>query len=169
MDWLPVLQNLKKSRVVVVAVFVSTIVAHFGPKHAPSVIDPVGGSLAQYVVPTMIFTGILLVVWSLIGAWQMCGAVWVRGSQFVRSQLLNAGERSLLLFMAETPSSVTNLGRVRMEESTTLELLQISKSLERKGLVMNVFDEELLLLTEKGKRRALSLQRKRKHYAATKS
>jgi len=67
-----------------------------------------------------------------------------------------------LLGIAEQPTEAFNLEGVNYRNApyTHLELLQVAYQLKRKGLVrVNSYNENLVSLSEDGRKRALELQR----------
>lgn len=166
MEWLPaLLKHLSIARSGVLALFVASAALYFGPRFIPAYFDTLPQEWSFAVVGIFIFSACLILLWGLSYTWTVIKEVG-RGLTTVFSALwLNDLERDLLLALAEHPTDPINLERVNYSEVNfnRLELLQASSQLRRKGLAQaNPLDENLITLTENGRKRALKLQRKNK-------
>jgi len=71
-------------------------------------------------------------------------------------------EKAFLFLLARNPSKPIDLDDIDYSRAfgTKLEFHQLAKGLQRKGLVrINDWDDDLISLTEKGRERALEIQR----------
>lgn len=166
MDWLPaLLKHLSIARSAIVALLVASAAVYFGPRIAPNYVDSLPKEWSAVVGGIFVFSACLVTLWGSANAWsaiqRAAGALTTKLS----ARRLNDLERSLLLGMAEQPTESFNLEGVDYRNSpyTHLELLQVAYQLQRKGLVrVNSYHENLVSLSEGGRKRALELQRQSK-------
>ncbi|MBZ8142991.1 hypothetical protein CLD22_24265 [Rubrivivax gelatinosus] len=171
MDWLAdILKNLAISKTLVVAIFVTVVVMYFGPILAPLHVPAVQKEFAPYLFASMVLTGCLIAAWTIVGAWHFSRAgLQKAGTVFTRSSLIDE-ERAILFLLAKNPTQPINLENIDYTRApgTKLEFHQLAKGLEAKGLVdINDWDENLISLTEKGRARALEIQREAERARAT--
>ncbi|SRR6266481_636966 len=160
MQWLSdLIKHFTISRSLTGALFITTAVLIFGHKFYPSVIEaiPPQGSLAVQII--FIFTLWLLVLW-YIGPF--CGTIVSTICHFVYDRLnrLTEHELELLFVLRQSADEYLNLRTLpRSPNLLKLELLDISKKLRKRGIVeKNLYNENLITLTEKGRSYALRLQ-----------
>jgi hypothetical protein len=163
MDWIPaLLKHLAISRSVIGAAFVTSLVLYFGPRLAPSYVDPVPKEWSFALIGTLVFSGCLLLFWACSYIWTSVKQRWSAASALFASSNLNQLEVDFLHAMGGHPSEPLNLERVNYEalSLSRLEVLEVIQGLRRKGLVsLNPFDNDLVSLTESGRARALEIQR----------
>ncbi len=166
MDWLPaLLKHLSIARSAIVALLVASAALYFGPRVVPGYFDPLPQEWSIVVVGVFIFSACLVILWGLSYAWTVIKEVGGGLTTNLSARWLNDLERSLLIGLAERPTESFNLEGVNYREVnfTHLELLQVAYQLERKGLVrVNSYNENLVTLSENGRKRALKLQRQSK-------
>lgn len=163
MNWLAdIVKNLTVSKILVTAVFITATTMYFGPIVAPESVPKTPSDLVSYVFALMVLTGCILLLWGLSVIWSVMkdGA---RGfSHVLTNQTLSSQEIGLLLFMAKDPSRAIDLERLDYQRigGTKLEYHQLTKQLEIKGLArIYNWDDNLISLTERGRVRALELQK----------
>ncbi len=163
MDWLPaLLKHLSIARSAIVALLVASAAMYFGPKVVPNYIDPLPKGWSAVIVGIFVFSACLVTLWGLAYAWAAIREASCTLSIKLSARRLTDLERSLLLGMAQQPTESFNLEGVNYRSApyTHLELLQMAYQLERKGLVcVNSYNENLVSLSESGRKRALELQR----------
>ena len=170
MDWLAdILKNLAVSRPLVAAVFVTSAVMHVGPLLAPNEVPKVQADLVPYVFAAMVLTGCLLLFWGLAGVWSIARSS-VRGTARVfSSSSLSQPETAILFFMAKNPTEPIDLDHIDYSRApgTKLEFLHWTQLLQQKGLArINEWNDNLVSLTDLGRRRALEIQRQAKRESA---
>lgn len=162
MDWLAdIVKNLTISKTLVFAVFVTTVVMHFGPTYAVNFVPKFQPEYASYLFAIMVLTGVLLLFWGLAAVWQLTRRSLQGAARIFRSPSLSQSEVNLLFSMARDPTEPMDLDRLDYSraQGTKLEFHQIAKRLEAKGLVrINPWNDNLLTLTDLGRDRALAIQ-----------
>lgn len=164
MDWIPsLLKHLAISRSAIGAAFATACVMYFGPRYAPSYVDPVPKEWAFVIVAVLAFSGFLLFIWAVSGAFCIVGRKFTSASKKIRAQKLSPDEVNLLYALGQNPTDSLNLDHVNYEDInfSRLEVLNMVHSLENKGLVsLNPYSTSgLVSLTESGMQRALEIQR----------
>lgn len=167
MDWIPaLLKHLSVSRSVVVSAFVTSLVMYLGPRLAPESVDSVPKEWAWVVPAVLVFSGFMLLIWSLSALWDGLKRRWAAGSALVASFNLGPLEAEILHAMGVNPSEPLNLERVDYDavRLSRLEVLELVNGLRKKGLVrVNANSSELVFLTDTGRERALEIQRAAKN------
>lgn len=145
------------------AVFVTSLVMHFGPITFPSYVPELPKDFKPLAFAVMVLTACLLLLW-------MLAAIWAASHQGIRSTVrvlagisLSEAETAILYLMAQDPTRALNLERIDYSRAPTtkLEFRQLSKGLQEKGLVhINPYDDNLASLTELGCEHALEIQRR---------
>ncbi|CAG0928224.1 hypothetical protein PLCT1_00674 [Planctomycetaceae bacterium] len=163
MSWLSdLLKHLSVSRSIAGAVFLTALVLAIGPRFLPQYVEPVPKEWSSVVVAALVFSGSLLLFWSVAGMWNLITRGTKRASAFLDARVLSPREQEALLALAAKPSTSLNLEHIDYERTpfSELELLEIMQNLERKGLVqMNQFSDNLVSLSPTGRARALAIQR----------
>lgn len=164
MDWIPsLLKHLAISRSVIGAAFVTACVMYFGPRFAPSYVDPVPKEWGFVVVAVLAFSGFLLITWAVSGMLRAARQKITSASEKISALKLSQEEVDLLYALGQNPSESLNLDRVNYEgiALSRLEVLNLVLGLEKKGLVsLNPYSaSDLVSLTKTGMLRALEIQR----------
>lgn len=163
MDWIAgVLKELNISRTLVAAVFVTAAVMHFGPIFISGYVPRPPEEVAPYLFALMVLTGFLLIFWGVVGLWSISSSSAHSAVTALRDTPLSEQEIVLLFFMAKDPTQPIDLDNVDYSRSagTKLEFHHWTKQLENKGFArINEWDDNLISLTEKGRERALEIQR----------
>lgn len=170
MDWLPaLLKHLGVSRSVVAAAFATSLVLYVGPRIAPNYVDPVPKDWSFALVAALAFSGTLLSLWLVASVWQAAERRWTRTTTLLASFRLNQTELDVLHILGQHPAEPLDLDSINYETSplSRLELLELMLGLEEKGLVsVNPFSSNrLFTLTQRGRQRALEIQRASKSSA----
>lgn len=169
MDWLPaLLKQLSIARSAIIALLVASAAIFFGSILAPDYFDSLPKEWSIVVIGIFVFSACLVILWGLSYAWAAIKKVGGALTKDISARWLNDLERSLLLGMAERPTESFNLEGVNYRDVsfTHLELLQVAYQLKRKGLArVNSYNENLVTLSESGRKRALELQRQSKKNA----
>jgi len=163
MDWLAdILKNLTVSKALVAAVFVTSAVMYFGPILSPSNVPKVQSEFMPYLFAGMVLTGCLLLFWGVSWAWLLVKTSVRSAAKIFTDSRLSEPETALLIFMAKDPTQPINLDRIDYSRAlgTKLEFHHWTKQLQAKGLVrINAWDDNLIDLTDLGRKRALEIQR----------
>jgi hypothetical protein len=163
MEWLSgIIKELKISKVLVAAIFSTSVVMHFGPAVTPTNIPRLPSELAGYIFATMLLTGFLLLFWGASWIFRLSTQGARSAVKALRVKELTDQEKALLFFMARDPSEPINLNQVNYDRApgTKLEFHHWTKTLEKKGLAtINPWDDNLISLTDAGRERALEIQR----------
>ena len=164
MDWITtLLKHLAISRSIIGAAFAVACVMYFGPRFAPTYVEPVPKEWGFVVVAVLAFSGFLLCTWAVSEAVRIAGRKITSASKKISAFKLSQDEVNLLLNLGQNPSKPLNLDRVDYEaiSLSRLEVLNLVHSLEKKGLVQrNLYiASNLVLLTQSGIQRALAIQR----------
>lgn len=166
MEWLPaLLKHLSIARSGILALFVASAALYFGPRFIPGYFETLPQEWSFAVIGIFIFSACLLLLWGVSYTWTVIKKVGGSLTTNFSALWLNGLERGLLLVLAVRPTEPINLESVNYSEAnfSHLELLQASYQLQRKGLAqVNRYNDNLVTLTEKGRKRALKLQRKNK-------
>lgn len=171
MDWLAdILKNLAVSRTLVFAFFVTAVIMYFGPAVSPGHVPKLAEAYVPYLFAAMLLSGVLLVLWALSAIWGFIKHAIKRASNGISGLApLSEAETAILFYMANNPTLPLDLGSLDYSKTpgTKLEFHQLTKFLERKGLVsIHYYDDDLISLTEQGREKALEIQRQVKNRAA---
>lgn len=170
MDWLKdIIKDLAISKALVASIFFTSVVMYLGPIFASKYVPALPKEFVPYLFATMILTGCLLALWGAAGLWSASRAGIRKAVGTLTNQSLVDAEQAILFLLAENPSEPINLDNIDYSRApgTKLEFHQLAKGLERKGLVrINNWDDNLISLTEKGRERALEIQRQARVNAA---
>lgn len=164
MEWIPaLLKQLAVSRSVVAAAFVTSAVLYFGPRSAPSYVDPVPKEWGFAVVGVLSFSAFLLVFWGASATAKWAVRRWHSTNALLQSYELSSLESEFIAALGKNPTESLNLDRVDYAElnQTKLEVVQLVDGLVRKKLVStNPYSmTPLVSLTALGRERALEIQR----------
>lgn len=163
MDWLKdIIKDLAISKALIAAIFVTAVVMYFGPIFAPAHVPALPRDFLPYLFATMVLTGCLLALWGSVGLWHASRAGIQKTAETLTNPSLVDTEKAFLFLLAMNPSKPINLDDIDYSRAfgTKLEFHQLAKGLQRKGLVrINGWDDDLISLTEKGRERALEIQR----------
>jgi hypothetical protein len=163
MDWLAdILKNLTISKTLVAAVFVTTVVMYFGPILVHDGVPKLKSEFVAYLFAAMVLTGCLLLFWGLTAFWSITRTIMRSAARVLADSSLSEPETNLLLFMATDPTRPINLDNVDYSRAraTKLEFHHWTKQLEVKGLArIYEWDDNLVSLTDKGRTRALEIQK----------
>jgi DNA-binding MarR family transcriptional regulator len=169
MDWIPaLLKHLSAARSAVGAAFVTSLVMYLGPRLAPAFVDPVPKEWAWVVPVVLVFSGSMLLFWTLSAVWNALKRRWAAGSALLASFDLSPLEADFLHALGSNPSEPLDLNRVDYEamQLSRLEVMELVTGLSKKGLVrVNPYSLELVSLTATGRQRALKIQREAKRNA----
>ena len=162
MSWLgDLIKHLSLSRSFTGAVFVSSLVLLTGPKLVPEAFDAVPAQWRWAVVAACLFSGVLLLIWAvppLVKATLTApGRLWNNP----RFNPPTDQENAFILYLGKNhPNDACNIDNLNHAVISKLELIHISASLQRKGLVrVNEYMDDLVSLTERGRVYALQLVR----------
>jgi hypothetical protein len=163
MDWIPtLLKHLAISRSVVGASFATSAVLYFGPRFAPSYVDPVPKDWAFSVVAVLTFSAFLLALWGVSGGARWAVHRWRSTNALLQSYELSQLDAEFLAALGENPTESLNLDRVDYAavNLTRLQVIQLVHGLEQKKLVVtNPHNATpLVRLTSLGRKRALEIQ-----------
>jgi len=165
MDWTGLLKHLGISRGIVLAIFITTFTMKFGPEHFES-IPATPAPWPAIAFALMILTGILLLIWAVIGIWEFIVRKWHSIFSFVYSKLpMTQLQVELLYRMGQRPSRFLDLDRLPYgnyggEVLTRLEAIQAIRNLARKGYVKFYSSNNTAFLTPRGEKAALRIERK---------
>jgi hypothetical protein len=164
MDWLAdILKNLALSKTLVAAVFVTSLVMYWGPIVAPKYVPELQAELKPYAFAVMVLTGCLLALWGAAAIWSASQRSLRSTARALAGSSLSEAENGFIFALAKNPTRSLNLEDIDYSSGlyTKLELHQLSKRLQNKGLVrINDWDDNLVSLTELGRERALEIQQK---------
>ncbi|CAI10246.1 hypothetical protein ebA7272 [Aromatoleum aromaticum EbN1] len=149
----------------------TSAVLYVGPRMAREYVDPVPKEWAFIVVGALVFSAFLLLSWACAGAWMAVANKWKAASTLITSRSLSDLERSILFGMGGNPTKPLNLEDINYFAMgiSRLEVLQAVSDLARKDLVhLGLFTSDLVFFTEKGRERALELQRESSAYKGSK-
>ena len=163
MDWLAdILKNLTISKTLVAAAFVTSVVMYVGPILFPDGAPKLQSEFVPYLFGAMVLTGCLLLFWALAALWSLIRTSMHSAARVLADSSLSEPETALLFFMATDPTQPINLDNVDYSSApgTKLEFHHWTKQLEAKGLArINEWDDNLVSLTDKGRTRALQIQK----------
>ena len=166
MEWLSeLLKHIANSRSFTGAVFVTSGSLLIGPKWFTSYFEVLP---KQWIVPTtgaLIFSGVLLSFWLTPAAWKLSVKAIFWFPKYFHSRALTEHEEVLMFILADLADESLNLASLNYTTGalSKLEVLALSSSLSRKGLVtINQFSENLVTLSAQGRQRALELKAKRR-------
>lgn len=149
------------------AIFFTTMVMYFGPVISPGNVPKLSEDLIPYLFAAMVLSGTLLVLWTLSAVWGGIRQVIKDSAKGVSSWCpLSESETAILFLMAQNPTISLNLDHIDYSRApgTKLEFHQLTKALERKGLVsINSYNDDLVSLTERGREKALKIQKQVKN------
>ncbi|MGF6265453.1 hypothetical protein OKW34_000231 [Paraburkholderia youngii] len=164
MDWLPaLLKHLRIARSAIAAAFVTALVLLIGPRVASVYLPQTPVSWVPVLVAVCVFTGCLLAIWFVEAVWLKTKRTisTVKASRGLKADL-DEMETTLVYVMGRNPADPFNLDHVNYAavSTTRLEVMEVMERLSNKGLVnVNPFAENLVTLTDVGRKRALELHR----------
>ncbi|MDB5814880.1 MAG: hypothetical protein JWN23_1997 [Rhodocyclales bacterium] len=162
MEWLSdLVKQITLSRTLTTAVFVATGVLFFGHKIAPAIIDPMPIEWAWLVLGAFLTTSVLVLTWGGRELTRVIGSAYKWAIYHPRFNKPTDIEFFLLVLLKEGSDEVLNLRdfHYRNPGIKKLELLEASRLLQEKGLLReNAYDENLVSLTQRGRRYALKLK-----------
>lgn len=165
MDWIPILlKQLDISRAFIAAIFLTSLVLYLGPRFVPDYVEAVPPGWSLIVIGALVFSGSLLLWWSLVSGSVLSGRICKSIVTFIKAWSLSEEEIDVLLAMSVNPDEPLNLERINYQEINVskLEIMQMMRTLEGKGLVsLNPYRQTLISLTPNGQKRALKLYRER--------
>lgn len=163
MEWLSdLIKHITISRSFTGAVFFTSGSLLTGPKWFPAYFEPLPKDWIVPATGALIFSGVLLLFWFLPVAWTVGTKTLLWIPQYLHSRRLNAAEEALMFVLADVADEYLNLANLDYASGklSKLEVLALSSSLSRKGLVrINEYDENLIRLSPQGRQRALELRR----------
>jgi DNA-binding MarR family transcriptional regulator len=163
MDWISdIVKHITLSRPLTIALLITSTVLLIGPKskYFPSNIEAVPAGWNWAVLAVFVFTASLTIFWLL----EAIGKLLYSGLHSIKNALLipTSKENAILYALAQHPSQTSNLEELHhmnQGKISKLQLLDLSKSLCKKGYIAeNFMDKNLVYLTEKGERYALKLE-----------
>lgn len=162
MAWLgELLKYVSAPRPLIAAIFVAASVLLFGPKFFSNWEYQVPTDWRWVVLSVCIISGSLLAfaLASSLGA--IFASTWRRFRYFTARFIspVTKEEKGLLVFMGKNcPNGLFNIDRIDHSKFPKLELLELCRSLDRKGLVYQPFaDSDFINLTAEGRKMALRL------------
>lgn len=160
MDWIPaLLKQLSIARSAIGAVFITALILYVGPRVAPTYIEQVPKEWAAVPIAALSFSGCLLIFWGFAAAWSYTKRGAGSVAMSLRSSNLSHAEMAMLLEMGKRPNEALDLDRWD-GHPMRLEVEEIANKLARLGLVrVNPYSSALISLSEKGKARALAIER----------
>ncbi|WP_372522827.1 hypothetical protein [Sulfuricaulis sp.] len=168
MQWLTdLIKHITISKILAGALFITSSILLWGSKILPAIIDPTPQEWRWFILCIFIFSLSLLVLWSVIPVYRFFRGI---GIWVVRHPLFNTPsqieEIMLDLIGRKFANDWLDLNNPASQDSdgiSKLELLALSKSLEKKGLLeIYRFDEDRVRLTPRGRNLALTLIQKQK-------
>lgn len=161
MEWLSELvKHITLSRTLSGATFVTSASLMLGHKWLPGYIEPLPKEWGTPTSAALIFSGALLFFWLVPAVWKVgtSAIIWIPKNFLSKS--LSPNEKALMQVLAKLADESLNLNHLAYQSGvlTKLEVLDVTASLARKGLLdINPFEENLVCLSSKGRRRALAL------------
>jgi hypothetical protein len=144
------------------AVFVTSAVLLFGPLLFPEALAVLPNGWRIFLVGALVFTGALLVIWSVPGLWKLVSSSVVEVIRKFRAKQLSSDEEALMHALADLADEPLDLRMLDYEslQRTKLDVMDVVRQLSDKGLVeTNRFEENLVSLTPAGRKRALEVQK----------
>ncbi len=162
MNWIPsLLELLAKSKLLVVAVFVSTLSLYFGPKVAPVYFQTVPREWSIFILGSILFSGTLLLGWFISSFMYSVNRLSKKMLAIWSWHNLDSMESWLLFCMADYPFEPFDLKnpdyRIESPIDTVIQALETSHKLCRKGFIMfHPSCPELVYLTALGRKKSLA-------------
>lgn len=165
MSWLAdILKNLAVSRILVASVFITATVMYFGPIMVPNHVPKLQDDYIPYLFGAMCLSGTILFFWFLGALWSAVKRIAEKLVQLITDFMpLSEIDSDLIFAMSQNPTQPLNLNRIDYSHTlgTKLEYHQLTHRLEKKGLIsINQFDDNIVTLTERGRKKALLIQRR---------
>lgn len=171
MNWISdLIRHLAISRLFTVAVFIAPATLLFGHYYLPSQIPEIKDTWRLLALATVVFSGTYLVFWLAQWLYGLARLTKNAVAYTFCSGELGAADESLIELIAQQPYECLNLLAINREPEkiTRLEYIQQAKLLSKKGFVeISPNDENIISLTERGKRYAVELLAKRRVSANT--
>ena len=173
MQWLTdLIKHITISKILAGALFITSSILLWGPKILPAILDPTPQEWRWFILCIFIFSLSLLVLWSVMPVYRFFRAI---GLLVVRHPLFNTPsqieEILLELIGRRLANDWLDLNDAASKDGdgiSKLELLALSKSLEKKGLLeIYRYDEDRVKLTPHGRNHALTLIRKQNERSGT--
>ena len=162
MTWLTdLIKHLSLSKSFTGALFITSLAILAGPELSPELFDPVPAYWRWLVVASCIFSFTLLAFWAAPPVFLGVVSVPNRVRNNPRVNPPTKVENAFLYYMGENyPNGICNIDAIDHSNISKLELLQLCKSLNRKGMIsINTYDDDIVSLTERGREYALQLTR----------
>lgn len=162
MSWLPeLLKNLSVSRSVAGALFIATACMLTLPALFPARFPSIPDEWRWLVGGLALFSGALLVMWLIAGTWKLLAKTPAALRRALPERELSSLESTFLAVLGKhQPNGAVHLQELDQSTISKLEMFQMCKGLEARGYVqLNIWERELVSLTDKGRAKALLILR----------
>lgn len=161
MNWLTdLIKHVSISKIVAFAFFSASSFLLFGSLLFPGLFDPIEGFARQALWFLLVYSIAILAVPLVHELYRMAGGAIQGCLKHWRGRTLTKEESDFLRWASRKGNDPVNL-RIemhKMEGLNQLRVMELARSLDRKGMMaISPWDDTILLWTEKGRLRALSL------------
>ncbi|AVF74737.1 MULTISPECIES: hypothetical protein [Vibrio] len=163
MNWISdIFKDITVSKTLTAACFITGVTLLVAPRLFPSMFEALPKVWATGLLGVVVFSGCLLTFWGIqFVKDKIVGFMKVR-AQYARSQNLTELELSFIYLLGELADKTADLDNIdyRKAPFSKLELLDVCRSLNEKGLLdINAWNENLVYLSESGRKKALELHK----------
>ncbi|HGZ6434060.1 TPA: hypothetical protein ACOLXW_004372 [Vibrio parahaemolyticus] len=163
MNWVSeIFKDITVSKTLTGACFITGISLLFIPTFFPDTLEALPKSWATGTLGVVVFSGCLLLFWGLRAIRERIVRFITTKTQNSRSQSLTDFELSFVFELGKLADKTMNLDNINYNAATfsKLELLDVCRTLKEKGLLdVNCNDENLVSLSENGRKKALELHK----------
>ncbi|MCX9527430.1 hypothetical protein IG547_08210 [Vibrio cholerae] len=163
MNWISdIFKDIAVSKSLTGACFITGLSLFFAPTFFPNTFDALPKIWATGTLGVIVFSGSLLVFWGLRSVKESIFGFLTTKAQHRRSQRLSDFELNFIFELGKLADKTADLNNINYDLApfSKLELLDSCRTLEEKGLLdINLFDENLVSLTENGRKKALELHK----------
>ncbi|MEF1312388.1 hypothetical protein QTO01_20255 [Vibrio mytili] len=163
MNWISdIFKDITVSKTLTAACFIMGLSLLTAPRLFPSMFEAVPKVWATGLLGLVVFSGCLLTFWGIHFVINKIVGFMRSIAQYFRSQNLTSLELGFIYRLGQFSDTSTNLDDVdyRNAEFSKLELLDTCRTLNEKGLLdINVWNENLVSLSESGRKKALELHK----------
>ncbi|EJC6860299.1 hypothetical protein [Vibrio parahaemolyticus] len=163
MNWVSeIFKDITVSKTLTGACFITGISLLFAPAFFPDTLEALPKGWATGTLGVVVFSGSLLMFWGLRVVKEGIVSFITTKTQNSLSQSLTDFELSFIFELGKLADKTADLDNINYNSVSfsKLELLDVCRTLKEKGLLdVNCFDENLVSLTENGRKKALELHK----------
>ncbi|WP_188008861.1 hypothetical protein [Grimontia hollisae] len=164
MNWISdIFKDITVSKTLTTACFITGMSLLTTPRLFPHIFEAVPKVWATGLLGVVVFSGCLLAFWGLQSVKSKIVGFIKNIAQYIRSNKLSELELEFIYLLGKLADKTVDLDNINYREVmvSKLELLDVCRTLKEKGLLdINMWNENLVSLSENGRKKALELHKK---------